>query len=99
MHHRSWETGGVLRTLMTSKSRRATVTQADLQYVGSVTIVLDLLEAAGLIENEQVTISDIENGARLETYVTAGERGSGVIGINGSAARQVSPGELIIIMA
>ena len=89
----------MLRTLMTSKIHRATVTQADLHYVGSVTIDLDLLDAAGLIENEQVTISDIDNGARLETYVIAGERGSGVIGINGSAARLVSPGDLIIIMA
>lgn len=84
---------------MTSKIHRATVTQADLHYVGSVTIDPDLLDAAGLIENEQVTISDIDNGARLETYVIAGERGSGVIGINGSAARLVSPGDLIIIMA
>src|SRR5690625_8007668 len=84
---------------MTSKIHRATVTQADLHYVGSVTIDLDLLDAAGLFENEEVTISDIDNGARLETYVIAGERGSCAIGLNGAAARLVSPGGLTIILA
>src|SRR5690625_4388235 len=84
---------------MTSKIHRATVTQADLHYVGSVTIDLDLLDAAGLIENEQGTISDIDNGARLETYVIPGGRGRGVTGINGSAARLVRPGDVLILLA
>ena len=85
--------------MMTSKIHRATVTQADLHYVGSVTIDSDLLDAANLLEGEQVTIVDITNGARLETYVIAGERGSGVIGINGAAAHLVHPGDLVIIIA
>ena len=89
----------MLRTLMTSKIHRATVTQADLHYVGSVTIDADLVEAAGLVEGEQVTIADITNGTRLVTYVITGERGSGVIGINGAAAHLVNPGDLVIIMA
>ena len=87
------------RTMMTSKIHRATVTQADLHYVGSVTIDSDLLDAADLLEGEQVTIVDITNGARLETYVIAGERGSGVIGINGAAAHLVHPDDLVIIIA
>ncbi|WP_010534232.1 aspartate 1-decarboxylase [Brachybacterium squillarum] len=89
----------MLRTLMTSKIHRATVTQADLHYVGSVTIDAQLADAAGLVENEQVTIADITSGARLVTYVIRGEPGSGVIGINGAAAHLVSPGDLVIIMA
>ncbi|MBB5831777.1 aspartate 1-decarboxylase [Brachybacterium aquaticum] len=89
----------MLRTLMTSKIHRATVTQADLHYVGSVTIDPALTEAAGLVEHEQVTIVDIANGNRLTTYVIEGERDSGVIGINGAAAHLVSPGDLVIIMA
>lgn len=89
----------MFRTLMTSKIHRATVTQADLHYVGSVTIDADLVDAAGLVENEQVTIADITSGARLVTYVIRGEAGSGVIGINGAAAHLVSPGDLVIIMA
>ena len=88
----------VLRTLMTSKIHRATVTQADLHYVGSVTIDADLVDAAGLVENEQVTIADITNGARLTTYVIRGDAGTGVIGINGAAAHLVAPGDLVIIM-
>lgn len=84
---------------MTSKIHRATVTQADLHYVGSVTIDAQLADAAGLVENEQVTIADITSGARLVTYVIRGEPGSGVIGINGAAAHLVSPGDLVIIMA
>ena len=87
------------RTMMTSKIHRATVTQADLHYVGSVTIDQDLLDAADLLEGEQVTIVDITNGARLETYVIAGQRGSGVIGINGAAAHLVHPQDLVIIIA
>ncbi len=85
--------------MMTSKIHRATVTQADLHYVGSVTIDADLLDAADLLEGEQVTIVDIENGNRLETYAIAGERGSGIIGINGAAAHLVHPGDLVIIIA
>ncbi|MFT4126283.1 MAG: aspartate 1-decarboxylase [Gordonia sp. (in: high G+C Gram-positive bacteria)] len=89
----------MFRTMMTSKIHRATVTQADLHYVGSVTIDADLLDAANLLEGEQVSIVDITNGARLETYAIAGERGSGVIGINGAAAHLVHPGDLVIIIA
>lgn len=89
----------MIRTMMTSKIHRATVTQADLHYVGSVTVDTDLLDAAGLLEGEQVSIVDITNGARLETYVIAGPRGSGVIGINGAAAHLVHPGDLVILIA
>ncbi|MGZ4457201.1 MAG: aspartate 1-decarboxylase [Nocardioides sp.] len=89
----------MLRTMMTSKIHRATVTQADLHYVGSVTVDEDLLDAADLLPGEQVHIVDITNGARLETYTIAGERGSGVIGINGAAARLVQPGDLVILIA
>lgn len=88
----------VLRTLMTSKIHRATVTQADLHYVGSVTVDSDLLEAAGLMENEQVTIVDVTNGARLETYAIAGPRGDGEICVNGAAAHLVHPGDLVILI-
>ena len=89
----------MLRTMMKSKIHRATVTQADLHYVGSVTVDEDLLEAADLLPGELVHIVDIDNGARLETYTIAGERGSGVIGINGAAARLVHPGDLVILIA
>ncbi|MEV6095555.1 aspartate 1-decarboxylase [Nocardia sp. NPDC051981] len=89
----------MLRTMMTSKIHRATVTHADLHYVGSVTVDQDLLDAADLLEGEKVSIVDITNGARLETYVIAGERGSGVIGINGAAAHLVHPGDLVILIA
>src|SRR5918998_2576338 len=89
----------MLRTMMKSKIHRATVTQADLHYVGSVTVDEDLMEAADLLEGEQVAIVDVTNGARLETYTIAGERGSGVIGINGAAARLVHPGDLVILIA
>ncbi|CPW60093.1 aspartate 1-decarboxylase [Mycobacteroides abscessus] len=89
----------MFRTMMKSKIHRATVTHADLHYVGSVTIDPDLMEAADLLEGEQVTIVDIDNGARLETYAITGTRGSGVIGINGAAAHLVHPGDLVIIIA
>jgi aspartate 1-decarboxylase len=89
----------VLRTLFKSKIHRATVTQADLHYVGSVTIDADLLDAADLLPGELVHIVDVTNGARLETYVIEGERGSGVIGINGAAAHLVHPGDLVIIIS
>ncbi|MFC7819972.1 aspartate 1-decarboxylase [Streptomyces sp. NPDC057367] len=89
----------MLRTLIKSKIHRATVTQADLHYVGSVTIDADLLDAADLLPGELVHIVDITNGARLETYVIEGERGSGVIGINGAAAHLVHPGDLVILIS
>ena len=88
----------MLRTMMKSKIHRATVTQADLHYVGSVTVDEELLEAADLLAGELVHIVDITNGARLETYTIAGPRGSGVIGINGAAARLVHPGDLVILI-
>jgi aspartate 1-decarboxylase len=88
-----------MRIMMKSKIHRATVTQADLDYVGSVTLDSALMEAADLLEGEQVAIVDITNGARIETYVIPGERGSGVIGINGAAAHLVHPGDLVIIMS
>ncbi|MCX3063499.1 aspartate 1-decarboxylase [Streptomyces beihaiensis] len=89
----------MLRTMFKSKIHRATVTQADLHYVGSVTIDADLLDAADLLPGELVHIVDIDNGSRLETYVIEGERGSGVIGINGAAAHLVHPGDLVIIIS
>ena len=87
------------RTMLKSKIHRATVTQADLHYVGSVTVDTQLLEAADLLPGERVAIVDVTNGARLETYVIPGERGSGVLGINGAAAHLVHPGDLIILIS
>src|SRR4051794_15571433 len=89
----------MFRTMLKSKIHRATVTQADLHYVGSVTIDADLMEAADLLPGEQVAIVDVTNGARLETYVIEGPRGSGIIGINGAAARLVHQGDLVIIIS
>jgi aspartate 1-decarboxylase len=89
----------MFRTMFKSKIHRATVTQADPHYVGSVTIDQDLMDAADLLPGEQVHIVDIDNGARLETYTIAGPRGTGVIGINGAAARLVAPGDLVIIIS
>jgi aspartate 1-decarboxylase len=89
----------LLRTMMKSKIHRATVTQADLHYVGSVTVDEDLMEAADLLPGEQVAIVDITNGARLETYVIPGPRGSGIIGINGAAAHLVHPEDLVILIS
>jgi len=88
-----------MRIMMKSKIHRATVTQADLDYVGSVTLDIDLMEAADLLDGEQVAIVDITNGARIETYAIAGPRGSGIVGINGAAAHLVHPGDLVIIMS
>ena len=85
------------RTMMKSKIHRATVTQANLDYVGSITIDRDLMDAADLLPNEKVQIND--NGNRLETYVIEGERGSGVVGLNGAAARLVYPGDTVIIIS
>ena len=78
--------------MLKSKIHRATVTQAELNYVGSITVDEELCEAAGILEYEKVQIADIDNGARFETYVIAGDRGSGVICLNGAAARMVSTG-------
>jgi len=89
----------VLRTLLKSKLHRATVTGADLNYVGSITIDEDLLDLADILENEQVHVVDINNGARFETYTIAGERGSGVVQINGAAARLVHTGDIVIVMS
>ncbi len=86
-------------TLLKGKIHRATVTQAALDYVGSITVDLDLLEAAHILEYEKVQIVDVNNGNRFETYTIAGERGSGIICLNGAAARQVQVGDLVIIMA
>ena len=89
----------MMRVMMKSKIHRATVTQADLDYVGSVAIDVDLMEAADLLEGEQVTIADITNGARLETYVIPAPRGSRTITINGAAAHLIHAGDLVIIMS
>lgn len=86
-------------TILKSKLHRVTVTQAELNYVGSITIDKALMKAAGLLENEKVQVVDIDNGARLETYVIAGERGSGCICLNGAAARCVQVGDKVIIMS
>jgi aspartate 1-decarboxylase len=85
--------------MFASKIHRATVTHANLHYVGSVTVDLDLLDAADILPGELVSIVDVTNGARLETYTIAGERGSGVIGINGAAAHLVAVGDLVILIA
>jgi len=82
-----------------SKIHRVTVTEANLNYLGSITIDEDLLDAAGLIENEKVQIVNINNGERLETYIIKGERGTGVICLNGPAARKVVVGDIVIIMS
>ena len=89
----------MLRTMLKSKIHRATVTQAELHYVGSVTVDEDLMEAADLLPGELVAIVDVTNGARLETYVIPGARGTGVLGINGAAAHLVHPGDLVILIA
>jgi len=85
--------------MMKSKIHRATVTDANLHYVGSVTVDRDLMDAADLREYEQVAIVDIDNGARLETYVIEGQRGSGDICLNGAAARLVAPGDRVILIS
>jgi aspartate 1-decarboxylase len=87
------------RTMFSAKIHRATVTHADLHYVGSVTVDADLLDAADLLAGEKVAIVDVTNGARLETYIIEGERGSGVLGINGAAAHLVDVGDTVILIA
>jgi len=89
----------MLRTMMKAKIHRATVTEANLNYVGSITIDTDLLETVDILPNEMVQIVNNNNGARLETYVIPGPRGSGVICLNGAAARLVQPGDKVIIMS
>ena len=86
-------------TLLKAKIHRATVTQADLDYVGSITIDSKLLAESGIMEYEMVAIADIDNGSRFETYVIAGEAGSGIICLNGAAAKCVNVGDKVIIMA
>jgi aspartate 1-decarboxylase len=87
------------RVMMKSKIHRATVTHADRDYVGSITIDADLMEQADLLANEKVQVVDIDNGARLETYVIPGQPGSGAIGLNGAAARLVHPGDKVIVIS
>ena len=87
------------RRMLKSKIHRAVVTDANLHYVGSVTIDPDLLEAADILEHEQVAVVDIDNGARLETYAIAGVRGSGDLCLNGAAARLVQPGDRVIVLS
>jgi len=89
----------MLLTMFKSKIHRATVTEANLNYVGSITIDEDLLDAAGILTGEKVQIVNNNNGERLETYTIPGERGSGVICLNGAAARRVQPGDTVIIIA
>jgi aspartate 1-decarboxylase len=89
----------MLRTMLKSKIHRATVTQADLEQVGSLTVDRDLLDAADLLPGEQVAVVDATNGARLETYVIAGPRGSGVVGVNGAAAHLIHPGDLVVVIS
>ncbi len=87
------------RTMLKSKIHRATVTDCDLHYVGSITIDADLLDAADIFEHEQVHVVDVDNGARFETYTIAGERGSGTVQVNGAAARLVHRGDTIIVIS
>src|SRR2546430_12329663 len=87
------------RVMLKSKIHRATVTDCDLHYVGSITIDPDLLEVADILEHEQVAVVDVDNGARFETYTIAGERGSGEMKINGAAARLVHQGDTVIVIS
>lgn len=87
------------RTMLKSKIHRATVTDCDLHYVGSITVDADLLEAADMLEHEQVHVVDVDNGARFVTYTIAGERGSGTMQVNGAAARLVQRGDTIIVFS
>ncbi len=88
-----------LRSFMSSKIHKAIITEANLDYVGSITIDADLLDHAGLLANERVLVVSNTSGARLETYIIEGKRGSGYIGINGAAAHLIGPGEEVIIIA
>ena len=86
-------------TMLKSKIHRAIVTEANVNYVGSITVDKDLLDAAGILEYEMVQVVDVDNGSRLETYTIPGERGTGIISLNGAAARLVQPGDKVIIMS
>ena len=87
------------RFMLKSKIHRATISDCDLNYVGSLTVDTDLLDAADILENELVHVLDVNNGARFETYTIAGERGSGLMRVNGAAARLVQPGDIVIVVA
>lgn len=89
----------MFRTMMNGKIHRATVTEANLDYVGSITIDRNILDAVGMMENEKVQIVNNNNGARFETYIIEGQRGSGVICVNGAAARLVQPNDIVIIIS
>ncbi|EMR07382.1 Aspartate 1-decarboxylase precursor [Bhargavaea cecembensis DSE10] len=89
----------MMRIMLNGKIHRATVTEANLNYVGSITIDRDILDAAGMLPNEKVQIVNNNNGARFETYIIEGRRGSGVICVNGAAARLVQPGDIVIILS
>ena len=89
----------MLINVMRAKLHRLTVTQADLNYIGSISLDPDLIEAAGLVEGERVQIVNLNNGERLETYVITGERGTGQVCLNGPAARRVQPGDIVIVIA
>ncbi len=89
----------MLLTVYKSKIHRATVTQADLNYIGSITIDENLMEAANILEHEKVQIVNVNNGERIETYVIKGERGSGIVCLNGPAARKVAVGDIVIIIS
>ncbi|EWG10871.1 aspartate 1-decarboxylase [Cytobacillus firmus] len=89
----------MFRTMMNGKIHRATVTEANLNYVGSITIDTDIIEAVGMAPNEKVQIVNNNNGARFETYIIPGKRGSGVICVNGAAARLVQEGDIVIIIS
>lgn len=89
----------MIRMMLNSKLHRATVTEANLNYIGSITIDSDLLDAAGMLPNEKVHVVNNNNGKRFETYIIAGERGSGVICVNGAAARLVQKGDIVIILS
>ena len=89
----------MLITVMRSKLHRLTITEADLNYIGSITLDPDLLEASGLVEGEKVQIVNVNNGERIETYTINGERGSGQVCLNGPAARRCQPGDIIIVIA
>ena len=89
----------MILTMLKAKIHRATVTESNLHYVGSITIDRDLMEASGILEYEKVSVVDIDNGSRFDTYVIEGDCGSGVICVNGAAARLVQPGDKVIILA
>jgi aspartate 1-decarboxylase len=98
-HFILWRVNPMFRVMMNGKIHRATVTEANLNYVGSITIDEDILDAVGMVANEKVQIVNNNNGARLETYIIPGERGTGTICLNGAAARLVQVGDIVIIIS